>query len=178
MILRKVMLVLLFVVVGLAIPLLTYEVEAKAKKPSRPSAPQRVAAPVNLDADEATFLTLINQYRQSRGLAALTVNQSLSAAADWHSNDMATKAYFAHNDSLGRTPFQRMAAFGYTANTWKGENIAAGYANAAAVFAGWQRSPGHNANMLNPNFRTIGIGKVVRAGSPYTTYWTTDFGGV
>jgi uncharacterized protein YkwD len=127
--------------------------------------------------EEQTFLNLINQYRQSRGLTPLALNQSLVNAARWHSNDMATNGYFSHTDSLGRDPFRRMADFGYTANTYKGENIAAGYSTAAAVMAGWQASPGHNGNMLNPNYRTIGIGLAQRAGSPYGTYWTTTFGG-
>ena len=90
---------------------------------------------------------------------------------------MAANRYFSHIDSEGRDPFRRMADFGYTANTWKGENIAAGYGTAAQAFAGWKSSPGHNANMLNEHFRTIGIGRVHLDGSPYRTYWTTDFGG-
>ena len=41
------------------------------------------------------------------------------------------KAYFSHTDSLGRDPWTRMCYFGYCYNTWKGENIAAGYVTAA-----------------------------------------------
>lgn len=146
------------------------------------SVPVRVlaAAPApagELELEEAAFLALINGYRQSRGLAPLTLTPQLTAAAEWLSQDMASKGYFSHIDSLGRDPFQRMADFGYTANTWKGENIAAGYQTAAQVMAGWQSSAGHNANMLNSNFRVIGIGRAYQAGSPYGYYWTTTFGG-
>jgi uncharacterized protein YkwD len=141
----------------------------------------RAASPLDmteLDTEEAEFLRLLNDYRQAHGRPALTLNQNLTTAAVWQSYDMGSKRYVSHTDSLGRDAFQRMAAFGYTANTWKGENIAAGYPTAAAAFAAWQGSAGHNANMLNANYRVIGIGRVEVAGSPYGVYWTTDFGGL
>jgi uncharacterized protein YkwD len=148
--------------------------------PSAPPAEAPSPAPTPADGltqEEADFLALINDYRQAHGLAPLTVQPQLTAAARWMSGDMAAQRYFSHTDSEGRDPFKRMADFGYTANTWKGENIAAGYGTAAQVFAGWKSSPGHNANMLNAHFRTIGIGRVYLDGSPYRIYWTTDFGG-
>ena len=91
--------------------------------------------------------------------------------------------FFAHNTvqsdwfAVGATPWDRMAASGYNYNTYKGENIAAGYSTAAAVFQGWKNSPGHNANMLGANFKVVGVSLVYVAGSPYGYYWTTDFGG-
>jgi uncharacterized protein YkwD len=148
----------------------------KAAAPAPPPTPEPTPDG-SLEPEEAAFLALINQYRQSRGLAPLAINPNLTAAAEWMSQDMAAKGYFSHTDSLGRDPFQRMAAFGYTANTWKGENIAAGYQTAAQVMAGWQSSAGHNANMLNGNVTVIGIGRAYKAGSPYGHYWTTTFGG-
>ena len=48
---------------------------------------------------------------------------------------------------------------------------------AAAVFQGWKNSPGHNANMLSANFKVLGVSLVYVSGSPYGSYWTTDFGG-
>lgn len=38
-------------------------------------------------------------------------------------------------------------------------------------------SSGHNQNMLNPNYRVIGIARAYDAASSYGWYWTTDFGG-
>lgn len=134
-----------------------------------------LAAP--LDAEEQAFLTLINDYRAQNGLTALSVNSHLRDAATWMSEDMAAKNYFSHTDSLGRNPFQRMAAFGYSYNTWKGENLAAGISTAGAAFGLWKNSPGHNSNMLNPNYKVIGIARAYGAGSTYGWYWTTDFGG-
>jgi uncharacterized protein YkwD len=129
----------------------------------------------SLDADELAFLTLINNYRAQNGLQPLKVSYTLSRASAWKSKDMAINAYFAHDD-LSRTWIQRVRDCGYGFNAYIGENIAAGYGTAQAVFDGWKASPGHNANMLGANYTTIGIGKYVQAGSPYGTYWTTDFG--
>ena len=135
-------------------------------------------AAVALDAEEAAFCTLINNYRATKGLSALMVSEKLTVASEWLSADMAAKNYFSHTDSLGRDPFQRMTAFGYSYSTWRGENIAAGNATAAATFDQWKNSSGHNANMLNANYKVIGIGKATNSAATYRNYWTTDFGGI
>src|SRR3954447_11301480 len=131
-----------------------------------------------LNPQESAFLTKINAYRQSKGLKPLVATRSLDVSSYKHSYDMGVKRYFSHTGSDGSSPWTRMAREGYTYNTTKGENIAAGYATADTVFTAWKNSAGHNANMLNPNFKAIGIGMVSVSGSPYGTYWTTDFGGV
>lgn len=130
-----------------------------------------------LDGEETAFLGLINQYRAANGLGALSLNDSLNNAARWMSTDMATNNYFSHTDSLGRDVPTRLNAFGYTYNTWKGENLAAGVEGAQAAFDLWKGSPGHNANMLNGNFNVIGIARAYAPGSSFGWYWTTDFGG-
>jgi len=139
--------------------------------------PKGAGADPALDGEEQAFLTLINNYRTQNGLGTLSLNTELTNASDWMSNDMAVNNYFSHTDSLGRDPFQRMAAFGYNYNTWKGENLAAGADTAQGAFDLWKNSPGHNANMLNANFKVIGIARVYGAGSTYGWYWTNDFGG-
>jgi hypothetical protein len=132
---------------------------------------------LDVASEQAAFLELINGYRAQNGLAVLGLDSNLQAAALWLSQDMGSKKYFSHTDSLGRSASQRMTDFGYTAST-RGENIAAGYATAAAVMQGWKNSPGHNANMLNAAYRAIGIGLAYAPDSPYGWYWTTDFGSV
>ena len=153
---------------------------------------QANAAPV-LDSEEQAFVNLINQYRQQNGRSVLGVNNLLADAADWMSADMGAHSYFSHCDLRGlgpapspcpnpcsypcRDPFQRMSDFGYSFNAWKGENIAAGYTTAQAVFDGWKNSPGHNANMLSANYKVMGIARAYTPASPYGWYWTNDFGG-
>ena len=90
---------------------------------------------------------------------------------------MAEKDYFSHTDSLGRDPFQRMADSGYTYNAWKGENLAAGSDTPQLTFQLWRDSPGHNANMLNPNFVVVGLAKAHDPDSTYGWYWAAEFGG-
>jgi len=138
------------------------------------ASPRQAAA---LDDQESAFLGLINQYRAANGLGLLTEFSMLSDGSRWMSVDMGAKNYFSHTDSLGRDPFQRMAAFGYNFNTWKGENLAAGVGSAQEAFDMWKASPGHDANMRNTNFTVIGIARAYTAGSTYGWYWTTDFGG-
>ena len=129
------------------------------------------------DGEEQAFLGLINQYRASNGLGALVHSRTLAAASEHHSVDMATVGYFSHTLSDGTSVAQNMANHGVSdLSTW-GENIAAGNASAAATFEQWRNSAGHNANMLNGSFRSIGIGRASAAGSQYGTYWTTIFGG-
>src|SRR5690606_25411753 len=48
------------------------------------------------DSEERAFLDLINDYRRSHGAGALTLNNNLGAAADFHSRDMAKKNYLKH----------------------------------------------------------------------------------
>ena len=58
-----------------------------------------------------------------------------------------------------------------------GENIAAGYGNAASVMDGWMNSPGHRANILGSSYNKVGIGYYYDANSTYRYYWVQIFAG-
>jgi uncharacterized protein YkwD len=126
------------------------------------------------DAEELLFLDLLNQYRRQNGKTALTLNTKLTDAAKWLSNDMATKNYFDHTDSQGRSPFDRMRAWSYNYSA-AAENVLAGNATALSGLEAWKNSPAHNANMLG-NYTEIGIGRACVTTSTYKWYWTTKFG--
>lgn len=128
-----------------------------------------------LDAEESAFLQLINDHRAANGLAPLRASQSLSAAADVHSDDMAATGYFDHTMSDGTSVERNIRNNGYTGATW-GENIAGGVEGASAAMDLWRNSPAHNANMLGGNYGAIGIARV-GGGTGYGWYWTTIFGG-
>ncbi len=134
--------------------------------------------------EETQFLKLINDYRSQHGLHTLLLSGALSEAAARHSLDMGNFDFFAHDSQgsdffpWGSTPWDRMEAMGYPSNATMGENLAAGMSSAQEAFDGWRNSSGHNRNMLLPDFRVIGIARRVVSGSPYTVYWTTDFGSV
>ena len=51
------------------------------------------------------------------------------------------------------------------------ENVSAGYANADAALAGWQRSAGHNANLLDSHMRRMGIAAADAPDTRFKTYW-------
>jgi uncharacterized protein YkwD len=139
-------------------------------EPAQPSDGNQAAC---LNSTEAAFLGLINAYRAQNALGPLTATGTLNVASYDHSLDMNVNSYFSHTSQNGDSPWDRMTVAGYDYNTYKGENIAAGYATPQAVFDGWRNSPGHNANMLNEHFNAIGIGFVSEG-----HHWTTDFGGI
>jgi len=130
-----------------------------------------------LDSEEQAFLGIINNYRAQNGLEPLALDPQLNGVARWMADDMAKNDYFSHTDSLGRDPFARMDAMGYTYNTWRGENLVAGTEEAQASFEMWTGSPGHNANMLGANYTVIGIARAYNSGSTFGWYWATEFGG-
>jgi uncharacterized protein YkwD len=129
------------------------------------------------DAEERAFLTLINDYRRQNGFPALTLVRALGGAAEHHSVDMATYNYFSHTLKNGTTWSQNLKDHGYSYNTYRGENIAAGNSSALSTFNQWKNSSAHRANMLNKNFKAIGIGRAYKSTSTYKWYWTTTFGG-
>lgn len=100
---------------------------------------------------------LTNVERTKNGLSALTINDSLNAAAQKHAEDMYINNYFSHTSQDGRTMSNRVQEY-TTDYTTLGENIAMGQQTPEEVVAGWMNSPGHRANILNGNFQEIGIG--------------------
>jgi hypothetical protein len=49
---------------------------------------------------------------------------------------------------------------------------------AQEAFDARKASPGHNANMLSPNFVAIGIDRAFNHNSDFDHYWTTVFGSI
>jgi len=130
-------------------------------------------------ADDAAFaaevLNLVNKERQANGLAPLTRAVELDRAAQKFAVYMGEAGFFSHNGPDGSTPASRIKAEGYNGTTW-GENIAAGQRTPEAVMNAWMNSSGHRANILNANFKEIGIGCATVSGSPMGIYWVQDFG--
>jgi uncharacterized YkwD family protein len=118
-------------------------------------------------------VNLVNQERRRAGLSPLRIHSRLNAAAQAHSNDMARNNFMSHTGSDGSSPFDRMKRYGYNYR-WAGENVAAGQSSPQDVMRSWMNSPGHRKNILNGNFRDIGVGYA--RGGRYGTYWTQKFG--
>ncbi len=133
-----------------------------------PSAAQETAdftaASYNPSGVECQFLDLINRYRASRNEGRLVLSKPLGEAATAHARDMDRRNKMYHTPQLAET----LKRYGYNGN-YIGENVAAGYRTAKAVFDGWKQSAGHNRNMLYRRFEAIGIAE-------QNGYWTTIFG--
>jgi len=103
----------------------------------------------------------------------LTWNEQLELAAYGHAQDMFLKRYFDHISKDGSKLRDRIFATGYTYNGYKsffiGENIAMGQRSIGEVMDGWISSEGHCRNLMNPNFKEVGIALV-------KSYWVQDFG--
>jgi uncharacterized YkwD family protein len=149
------------------------------EKPQQPQQPQNPTKPeeqnnssnTSISSVEREVARLVNLERQKAGLAPLTLSEELSRVARIKSQDMADKNYFSHTSPTYGDPFQMMRSFGIKFG-YAGENIAKGYRGAESVMNGWMNSSGHRANILNANFKKIGVGYVEARG---TTYWTQLF---
>ena len=95
-------------------------------------------------------------------------SNELAQAAAGHSRDMKARKYFSHKSRNGKDPGDRIRAAGYNWRAY-GENIAYNYADEQTVVDGWLKSPNHCRNIMNKNFREMGV---ARSGE----YWVQDFG--
>ena len=152
------------------------------------------AAPARTRQPQAALSTLergvlldINVLRQEHHLAALRLNVQLTSAARLHSQQMAADGYFEHESADGSAFWKRVQRF-YASSPWSywsvGENLlwsSPGIDGAGALKL-WLASPEHRKNLMNPNWREIGVSAVHAAQAPGVyhglgvTIVTTDFG--
>jgi uncharacterized protein YkwD len=119
---------------------------------------------------------LTNRERQAKGLRPLKPQTTLREAAQWLADDMAKKSYLSHTDSLGRDFSTRLRDFRYENATVAAENIGLGAPDPAKAVANWMKSPGHSANILNPELTEIGVGYAYNGTDRNRHYWVQDFG--
>ena len=114
----------------------------------------------------------------------LAANPNLATAAQTHSQWMLDTDTFAHTGSGGSDPGDRMESAGYVFSgswTW-GENISwrgtTGTLNLTSFVAAQHnslfQSSGHRENMLDPNFKEIGVGVRTGTYSGYNTSMVTE----
>lgn len=100
-------------------------------------------------------VNLVNEERAKEGLAPLTLDTKVSAAAQVRAREIVTS--FSHTRPDG-TSFATALKEQNISYRRAGENIAWGQKSPEAVMDAWMNSSGHRANIMNPNFTTIGIG--------------------
>ncbi|MEI5101340.1 CAP domain-containing protein [Streptomyces sp. PmtG] len=141
-------------------------------EPPKPTPPAARPKPPTGDASpEAQVLALVNEERAKVGCRPVRADDRLASLAETFSADMAARGFFAHTDPDGATPWDRAEKAGI--KDLGGENIARGQADAQAVMDAWMDSPGHRANILNCDYKTLGVGAHFAPGGPW---WTQDFG--
>ncbi len=102
------------------------------------------------------FFTLVNQERARNQLPPLKENSLLDQAALLKAEDMFQQNYWAHVAPDGTTPWDFFTRVGYQ-YSYAGENLAKDFNTSAGVVAAWMASASHRANILNPNFKEMGI---------------------
>ena len=141
---------------------------------------------VSLDGREAELLRLHNEVRAEQGVEELCVQENLMVAAQGHAEDMIERDFYAHETPEGLTPGDRITRAGYPFATY-GENnnrVSGGYSGEPGrdelrdAFESWMESPPHRANLLDPDFREVGIGLSTGQYTPEvgtTTMYVVDF---
>ncbi|MDP5315034.1 CAP domain-containing protein [Streptomyces poriferorum] len=146
-------------------------VKPTAKASASTPAARKTTAPAAATSAQAAVLALVNQERSKVGCSPVTASSSLASLAQSFSDDMAARGFFDHTDPDGQSPWDRAAKAGVSG--LGGENIARGQADAEAVMEAWMNSEGHRANILNCDYKTLGVGVHFGSGGPW---WTQDFG--
>jgi uncharacterized YkwD family protein len=159
-------------------PAITQPTDPSISRPAKPGAQPASGNDVkdtnsHLSADENYILEQVNAERAKSGLAPLTMDKRLVQTARAKSQDMIDNGYFDHDSPVLGSPFDQMKRSGIPYRN-AGENIA-GNSTAGGAMEDWMNSPGHRANILNPDFHRIGIGVI--DGGPYGKMMTQQFMG-
>jgi len=105
---------------------------------------------------KTTLIELLNQERKSLGLQSLKENTTLDNAAVLKAQDILEKDYFSHQSPDGVAPWYWFKIAGYNYKI-AGENLAIGFLDSRELNRAWLDSPSHRANLLNSNYKDVGI---------------------
>jgi len=90
------------------------------------------------------------------GLQSLKENTTLDNAAVLKAQDILEKDYFSHQSPDGVAPWYWFKIAGYNYKI-AGENLAIGFLDSRELNRAWLDSPSHRANLLNSNYKDVGI---------------------
>lgn len=119
---------------------------------------------------QRAMLDNVNIQREAQGLAAYRLDAELTAIAQAHAQDMATRGYFGHVTPEGIDLRARLKSAGLELN-WVGENIIrstrpAGETPAYAT-TWFMNDRAHRLNLLHKNFNRVGVGVVQESSGWY-----------
>jgi uncharacterized protein YkwD len=122
-----------------------------------------------LDPNEA--LGLVNEYRLSKGLPALSLESHATAAAAILAKDMANHDQMSHLGPNGADLQKRLTMSGYRFKV-AAENVSVGQRSFAQIVEGWKQSAPHSRNLLLADAKHMGIAYEYKPDTKYKTYWT------
>ena len=105
---------------------------------------------------KVAILEYLNKERQERKLPPLVESPLLSQSAYLKAKDILEKDYFAHRSPDGLSPWYWFKIAGYEFKL-AGENLAIGFLDSKEVHDALMASFSHRQNILNPEFKEIGI---------------------
>lgn len=113
-----------------------------------------------------SILNYLNEYRTEVNVNQVSIDQTLTIAANIRALELAYSQQFSHTRPNGSKYHTVITEIG---GSWSyvGENIASGYTSPKSVSEAWKKSEGHYANMIKPNYTKIGIGHVNVNGIDY-----------
>ena len=104
-------------------------------------------------------MRVVNHERARHGLRALRPARGLTRVARSHSRDQMRHGALGHAASDG-TPFaRRLARAGRFRIAGEVVAWAPGHVTARGIVTLWLQSPAHRAQLLNPRYRTFGVGR-------------------
>lgn len=108
------------------------------------------------DISRSIIIELTNKDRRVAGLDDLEENMRLNEAAYLKAKDILALDYFNHYSPQGKSPWYWFEESGY--NYWTaGENLGIGFLDSEEIYQAWYESPDHRYNLLNPDYKEIGI---------------------
>jgi len=128
-------------------------------------------------AQSKKVITLTNNIRSNQGLGLLEENSKLNQAAVKKVEDMFINQYFAHvsPQGLGLKDFVNSTSYNYIVI---GENLAIGFESASEVVEAWKNSPTHYNNLVDPNFKEIGVALTSGVYKQENTFLTAQYFGL
>ena len=109
-------------------------------------------------------VNLVNEERAKEGLAPLTLNTKVAAAAQVRAEEIVTSFSHTRPDGSSFATALKEQNISYRR---AGENIAWGQKSPEEVVNAWMNSSGHRANIMNSNFTSIGVGYYRQNGANY-----------
>jgi uncharacterized protein YkwD len=152
-----------------------------------PAGAAKASSGVPFSALDLQVVDEINAIRIARGLVPLQVNTALARAASAHCQQLLAGGYFGHQEPNGTSFGERVAYYyplRYSRYYGIGENLlwSSGSISAMNAVSRWMASAPHRANILEPNWRQVGVAALSVSSAPgiyrnrSVTVFTVDFG--